>query len=54
MRRFASSDDKDFACIVVDGALGVNYIELAPVSAIAVSDGGSSDGGRSDGAILGG
>ena len=36
------------------GALGVNYIKLAPVSAIAVSEGGSSDRGRSVGAILGG
>ena len=36
------------------GDLGIKYIELAPVSAIAVSDGGSSSGGRSFGAILGG
>ena len=36
------------------GALGVKYMELAPLLAFAVSDGGSSARGRSVGAILGG
>ena len=37
----------------VHDALSVNYIELAPVSDISVSYGGSFVGGRSVGAILG-
>ena len=36
------------------GALVVRYIDLAPVSAIAMPDCGSYDGGRLAGAILGG
>ena len=40
--------------MVAHGALGVKYIDLAPLSAIAVSDGGRYSGGRSVGAIIGG
>ena len=57
MRRYAGSADGDFECVGVifaHSALGVKYVKLAPVSAIAVSDGGSSAGGRSVGAIIGG
>ena len=48
MRRSVGSSDKYYACIGVDFShsyLGIKYIKLVPVLAMAISDGGSSAGG---------